>query len=140
MHGWTLLKPIWSSCIRQLTDSTTSAATGKHYCSMEAEIAKYNCLTNRKDWKNANKKKWCTSSWEFAKCFIYASGYKNKNAIEEVDLNALLNIIKNCKQFEKYVASSSVLVLDNVSCFYIQFCQIKLTVKNVSYKGLHTPK
>lgn len=81
-----------------------------HICTMETEIIKYNFL--KPPWKNADKSKWCSSPWEFAKCFIHAQGYKSKASFDEVDLNALLNIMRNCSVFQTYF--SSVNVVDDV--------------------------
>lgn len=51
-------------------------------------------------WQNTDAKKWCTSSWELAKCYMPPTGYTDSSTPEETDLNGLLSIMINCKAFE----------------------------------------
>ncbi|XP_045202914.2 uncharacterized protein LOC123556346 [Mercenaria mercenaria] len=54
-------------------------------------------------WKNTNAQLWCTSYFEFGKCFINAHGYANKTSISEIDCSGLLHIIINNKAIHGHI-------------------------------------
>jgi hypothetical protein len=50
--------------------------------------------------KNTDITKWATHPWEVAKCFINASGYRDKQSAEEIDVAGLLHIFINNTMFQ----------------------------------------
>ena len=46
-------------------------------------------------WKNTDVKKWCSSPWEIAKCFM-ANGYSRIMSVKETDCTAILSVLINC--------------------------------------------
>lgn len=118
----TIIDTLFNQIIQILPKCKAAASAGssavlKHDCYMDAEITKYNLLQPPKAWKNADRKKWCNSPWELAKCFIHAQGYKSKTSFSESDINALLSILKNCRVFQPYFVSSPGNVVDDESVF-----------------------
>lgn len=123
----TVIGQLYANALQNLPNCRSAAATVGtasgttcHYCYMENEIVNHNLLTPKK-WVNANKIKLCSSSWEFAKCFIHPKGYENKSSFEEVDLNALFSIIKNCKEFQTRLVSPILQSVENVSIFLLNY-------------------
>ncbi|XP_060558273.1 uncharacterized protein LOC132718574 [Ruditapes philippinarum] len=51
-------------------------------------------------YKNTDATKWCSNSWEVAKCFMPPDGYKNKASAAETDFNGIISIILNYKDFQ----------------------------------------
>ncbi|KAH3770857.1 hypothetical protein DPMN_172154 [Dreissena polymorpha] len=53
-------------------------------------------------WRNTNITKWCTDSWELAKCYMPPTGYKDKASAGETDFNGIIGAIYNCTWMQKY--------------------------------------
>lgn len=128
-----IYKPV--NCPVSSVASPNAGAVSQQSCCQhfEKEIQKYrsgwNKLKERDKWQNSDKTKLCSSEWEFAKCFIHATGYKDKTSIQETDLNGIISIIKNCSEFQNYFSfplSQQGQPLEQVY-FTILFC-IKLSV------------
>lgn len=79
-------------------------------------------------WKNADAKKWCTSAWEFAKCFCPPDGYTKTSSAKDTDFNGLISIIQNCSRFKKLLSPTSDMVLEKV-CKNLSF-RFSVTVLN----------
>lgn len=126
---------LYSKAIQNLPDckSAVVSPTQKHNCKIDAVIAINNSMSHPKRRKSGqNKKNICSSSCEFAKCFIHASGYEETTSFEKFDLNALFSIMRNCKEFEQYFISQSKDVLKTVSVYLtstsVVFFRISLTL------------
>lgn len=82
--------------------STSSASPHTQVCDHQLIAHIQRLHTNpTSHWCNADKKKLCRSSWEVAKCFIHASGYRNKTSLQETDLNGILSILRCCIVFQQ---------------------------------------
>ncbi|XP_052221835.1 uncharacterized protein LOC127838251 isoform X2 [Dreissena polymorpha] len=57
-------------------------------------------------WKNIKAQGWKTDWWEIAKCYLPPQGYADVSSVQESDFNAVINIILNCTDFQKYLSSS----------------------------------
>ena len=52
-------------------------------------------------WRNTHAENWTTDYWEIGKCFLPPDGYSSVSSVKESDFNGLINIMLNCKHFEK---------------------------------------
>ncbi|XP_060597173.1 uncharacterized protein LOC132751080 [Ruditapes philippinarum] len=55
---------------------------------------------NGPSYKNTDATKWCSNSWEVAKCFMPPDGYKDKASATETDFNGIISVILNHKDFQ----------------------------------------
>ncbi|XP_052762376.1 uncharacterized protein LOC128205022 [Mya arenaria] len=53
-------------------------------------------------WKNTDARKWCVNAWDIAKCFMPPDGYADVDNEDDTDLNGIISVYINCKEFEKY--------------------------------------
>lgn len=89
-----------------------------------------------KPWRNCDRSKWCCSSWEIAKSFIYAPGYKDHATAEDTDLNGILHVILNFKPFQNYFSFSLADLDDTNLCHQVGFIFIN-NVHNVRHLHKH---
>lgn len=101
-HKATIKKLPDTSTCKTWNPESSSNHTDTHTCDDSLKNLIQNINLCVPPWKNSNQNKWCNSAWEFAKCFIPAKGYIDSKSIAFVDLNAVLNIILNCKPFQNY--------------------------------------
>ena len=50
-------------------------------------------------WKNTSTESWCENSWELAKCYMPPDGYVGADSAAETDLNGILSVMLNHKDF-----------------------------------------
>lgn len=75
-------------------------------------------------WLNTNALKWCSSSWEFAKCYFPKDGYEGISSPKETDFNGIISVVINCKRFDRFYksrSSKSGNICEQVNCILI-FC------------------
>ncbi|KAH3735156.1 hypothetical protein DPMN_041617 [Dreissena polymorpha] len=65
-------------------------------------------------WSNTDLTKWCTNSWELAKCYTPSTGYKEKPTADITDFNGIINALYNCTWMKKYFTDD--LSQDNNIC------------------------
>ncbi|KAH3753119.1 hypothetical protein DPMN_187749 [Dreissena polymorpha] len=53
-------------------------------------------------WSNTDMTKWCSDSWELAKCYMPPTGYKNKPSADKTDFNGLIGALINCTWMQNY--------------------------------------
>ncbi|KAH3753231.1 hypothetical protein DPMN_187865 [Dreissena polymorpha] len=53
-------------------------------------------------WSNTDSTKWCTDSWELAKCYMPSTGYKDKTSAATTDFNGIIGAMYNCTWMQKY--------------------------------------
>lgn len=51
-------------------------------------------------WSNTRAERWCIYPWEMAKCYMPPDAYFGKDTIDDTDLNGLLSVIINHKDFK----------------------------------------
>lgn len=124
----TELKQLYNEALQSLPITSLCKILGEgprseeHKCEDELmeEIKKHNVQKTPKSWRNGKRSKWCLSYWEFAKCFILAQGYKKSNKIKDVDLNAIIGILKNCSTIQNNIGPPLTLeLLENVSFLFL---------------------
>ncbi|XP_052234897.1 uncharacterized protein LOC127847199 isoform X2 [Dreissena polymorpha] len=54
-------------------------------------------------WCNTDATQWLTESWEVAKCFLPPKGYDDKDSADKTDINGIINLIINCRQFDNEI-------------------------------------
>ncbi|XP_052237717.1 uncharacterized protein LOC127849032 [Dreissena polymorpha] len=54
-------------------------------------------------WCNTDATQWLTESWEVAKCFLPPQGYDDKDSADKTDINGILNLIINCRDFDNEI-------------------------------------
>lgn len=75
-------------------------------------------------WKNTDASKWCTNSWQLAKCFMPKDGYEDICSADQTDFNGFMNVLLNCKRFEALFdsdLSSKTGVCHKVICICVLF-------------------
>ncbi|XP_045195955.2 uncharacterized protein LOC123551244 [Mercenaria mercenaria] len=50
-------------------------------------------------WTNTRAERWCQNPWEIAKCFMPPNAYLNADSVDETDLNGILSVVINHKEF-----------------------------------------
>ncbi|XP_045195951.2 uncharacterized protein LOC123551241 [Mercenaria mercenaria] len=50
-------------------------------------------------WSNTRAERWCQHPWEIAKCFMPPNAYLHANSVSETDLNGILSVVINHKEF-----------------------------------------
>ncbi|XP_052235753.1 uncharacterized protein LOC127847710 isoform X4 [Dreissena polymorpha] len=53
-------------------------------------------------WSNTDTTKWCTESWELAKCYMPPTGYRDKPNANSTDFNGIIGAIYNCTWMQCY--------------------------------------
>ncbi|XP_052776907.1 uncharacterized protein LOC128214463 [Mya arenaria] len=53
-------------------------------------------------WKNTDARKWCVNAWDVAKCFMPPDGYAEVDNESDTDLNGIISVYINCKDFQQY--------------------------------------
>ncbi|KAH3747620.1 hypothetical protein DPMN_182048 [Dreissena polymorpha] len=56
-------------------------------------------------WGNTDSTKWCTNSWELAKCYMPETGYREKDA-DTTDFNGIISAVYNCTWVETLFADN----------------------------------
>ncbi|KAH3749721.1 hypothetical protein DPMN_184231 [Dreissena polymorpha] len=54
-------------------------------------------------WCNTDATQWLTEWWEVAKCFLPPQGYDDKDSADKTDINGILNLIINCREFDNEI-------------------------------------
>ncbi|XP_045213053.2 uncharacterized protein LOC123563941 [Mercenaria mercenaria] len=115
----------------------------KFMCSVKSGACKFHCAADKKykpcpknvchkfrdkirqfhrhkfpSWSNTCPHRWCTDSWEIAKCCMPPSAYSKVMSSNETDLNGLLSVLMNHSRFENEV--------DEAACIEARECGNKV--------------
>lgn len=120
--------PERAACTKCDTNRVRSCAT--RICSSIQDEIKLLHRYSGPSWKNTDARKWCTTPWEIAKCFMPPSGYQNVSTPENTDFNGFINVVINCMEFNRM--SVDVLSISQSVCrffFLLKYILIKTIEK-----------
>ncbi|XP_052237824.1 uncharacterized protein LOC127849145 [Dreissena polymorpha] len=97
---------------RGILETTTCSSCSNPFkqCPLCSEIGIQICDNHRfkkgklkgPSWINSDSTKWCTNTWELAKCYMPPTGYRDKPNANSTDFNGIIGAILNCTWMQCY--------------------------------------